>query len=62
MMVTSTIEIESALYVIVGFTLTYLFLEIAWHFTACKIKCGTALKPCLFKELRKQILLVSDRL
>jgi hypothetical protein len=39
-----------------------LFLELAWHFTACKIKGGTALKPCLFKELRKQILLVSDRL
>jgi hypothetical protein len=61
MMVTTTVEIESALYITVGFTLTYLFL-LAWHFTACKIKGGTALKPCLFKELRKQIFLVSNRL
>jgi hypothetical protein len=37
MMVTSTIEIESALYVIVGFTLTYLFLEIAWHLLPAKL-------------------------
>jgi hypothetical protein len=57
----TTIEIESLLYVLAGFALTYLFLEVAWHFTACKIKDGTALKPCIFKELRKNILLVSNR-
>lgn len=25
-------------YVAIGFVLTYLSLEVAWHFTACKIK------------------------
>jgi hypothetical protein len=58
----TTIEIESLLYVLVGFALMYLFLEVAWHFTACKIKDGTVLKPCIFKELRKNITLVSNRL
>jgi len=61
-MITATTGIESVLYIAIGFTLTYLFLELAWHFTACKIKDGTTLKPCLFKELRKQILFVSNRL
>ena len=61
-MVTATTEIESALCIAVGFILTYLFLELAWHFTACKIKDGTTLKPCLFKELRKQYLVVRNRL
>jgi hypothetical protein len=51
-MLTATTEIESALCI----------AELAWHFTACKIKDGTTLKPCLFKELRKQILLVRNRL
>lgn len=60
-MVTATTGIENVLYIAVGFTLTYLFLELAWHFTACKIKGGTTLKPCLFKELRKHILLVGNR-
>lgn len=60
-MVTATTGIESVLYIAVGFTLTYLFLELAWHFTACKIKGRTTLKPCLFKELRKHILLVGNR-
>ncbi|HJT49636.1 MAG TPA: hypothetical protein VJ729_15750 [Nitrososphaeraceae archaeon] len=30
--------IENLLYVIIGFAITYLSLEVAWHFTACKIK------------------------
>ncbi len=47
---TSITEIESALCIIVGFILTYLFLELAWHFTACKIKEGTTLKPCLLRN------------
>ena len=39
--------IENLPYVIAGFAVTYLSLEIAWHFTACKIK---NVKPCIFKE------------
>lgn len=61
-MLAATTEIESVLCITVGFSLTYLFLELAWHFTACEIKDGTTLKPCLSKELRKQILLVRNRL
>jgi hypothetical protein len=62
MMVIATIEVESALYIAAGFTLTYLCLELAWDFTACKIKDETILKQCLFKESRKQVLLKRNRL
>jgi len=51
-------DISLAGYPILGFVVCYVTLELAWHFTACKIKEGTTLKPCLFKELRKQILIV----
>ncbi|MFL6412192.1 MAG: hypothetical protein ACJ71K_13255 [Nitrososphaeraceae archaeon] len=47
--------IENLLYVIVGFAVTYLSLELAWHFTACKIKDGSnkrVVKPCMFKEIK----------
>lgn len=44
--------IENLLYVIAGFAVTYLSLEIAWHFTECKIKNGNKIKPCVFKELK----------
>jgi hypothetical protein len=41
-------------YLAIGFVLTYLSLEIAWHFTACKIKTthGNIIKPCLFKQVK----------
>ena len=44
--------IENVLYVIAGFTVTYVCLEIAWHFTVCKIKNESKIKPCIFKELK----------
>jgi hypothetical protein len=34
----------------VGFVTTFLALEAAWHFTACKIKDKT-IKPCLYKQI-----------
>ena len=61
-MVTAITEVESVLCIVIGFALTYLFLELAWHFTACKIKDGTTLKPCLFTELRNQVIFVRNRL
>ena len=44
--------IENLLYVIAGFAVTYLSLEVAWHFTACKIKVSSGIKPCIFKEVK----------
>ena len=44
--------IENLLYVIAGFAVTYLSLEVAWHSTACKIKDSGRIKPCIFKELK----------
>ena len=44
--------IESFLYVIAGFAVTFLSLEIAWHFTACRIKGNDKIKPCIFKEIK----------
>ena len=51
--------IENLLYVIVGFAVNYLSLEVAWHFTACKIKQSSGIKPCIFKEV-KTILIESQ--
>ena len=43
--------IENLLYVIVGFVATYLSLEVAWHYTACRIK-DKRMKPCFFKGVK----------
>ena len=50
--------IENLLYVIAGFAVTYLSLELAWHFSACKIKDNDKIKPCMFKEI-KTVLIAS---
>jgi hypothetical protein len=48
--------IENLLYVIAGFAVTYLSLEVAWHFTACRLKDDSSdkkiMKPCMFKEIK----------
>jgi hypothetical protein len=46
--------IVGLVYVAIGFALTYLSLEVAWHFTACKIKTTSEklIKPCLFKQVK----------
>lgn len=38
-------------YLAIGFVLTYLSLEVAWHFTACKTN-ENSIKPCLFKQVK----------
>jgi hypothetical protein len=43
--------IENLLYVVIGFVITYLSLELAWHFTACGIK-DKKIRPCMFKEIK----------
>jgi hypothetical protein len=47
----TNIMIENLLYAIVGFVATYLSLEVAWHYTACRIK-DKRMKPCFFKEVK----------
>jgi hypothetical protein len=42
--------IENLAYLAIGFATTFLALEAAWHFTACKIKDKT-IKPCFFKQI-----------
>jgi hypothetical protein len=44
--------IENLLYIIVGFAATYLSLEVAWHYTACRLKDHSKIKPCMFKEMK----------
>jgi hypothetical protein len=51
--------IESLLYVVIGFVVTYLSLELAWHFSACRIK-DKKMRPCMFKEI-KPVLIVSQK-
>jgi hypothetical protein len=56
--------IENLAYVIMGFGVTYLSLEVAWHFTACRLKDGRdkkkIMKPCMFKEI-KTVLMASPQ-
>ena len=48
--------IENLAYVIMGFAATYLSLEAAWHFTACRLKEDISekkiIEPCIFKEMK----------
>lgn len=46
--------IENLLYLTMGFIVTYLSLEVAWHFTACKVK-DKKTKPCMFKEIKTML-------
>ncbi|MFZ0327478.1 MAG: hypothetical protein WBP64_07220 [Nitrososphaeraceae archaeon] len=48
--------IENILYVVIGFVVTYISLELAWHFTACRIK-DTKIRPCMFKEIKTVLML-----
>ncbi len=38
-------------YVTLGFAISYLALEGAWHFTACRIK-DKSIPPCIFKQVK----------
>jgi hypothetical protein len=53
--------IENLAYVIVGFAVTYLSLEVAWHFTACKTKDSSKIKPCVFKEIKTVLIAPQTR-
>jgi hypothetical protein len=44
--------IENLAYVIMGFAATYLSLEMAWHFTARRLKDSDKIKPYMFKEIK----------
>ncbi|MBV9178600.1 MAG: hypothetical protein JO297_16360 [Nitrososphaeraceae archaeon] len=46
--------IENLLHLTMGFIVTYLSLEVAWHFTACKVK-DKKIKPCMFKEMKTML-------
>ena len=46
-------------YSLLGFGAAYFALEMAWHFTACRIQGGTVLKPCIFKQVK--MAMVSSR-
>ena len=58
--------IENLAYVIIGFAATYLSLEVAWHFTACRLKENISkekkkiMKSCMFKEM-KMVLMTSPQ-
>lgn len=43
------------LYAVVGFVVSYVGLEIAWHFTACRIH-DKLLRPCMFKQVETMLL------
>jgi len=41
---------ENIAYVGLGFAAVFLGLELAWHFTACKIH-DKSIKPCFYKQV-----------
>jgi hypothetical protein len=45
---------NNLLYLIAGFVSTYLSLEVAWHYTACRIK-DNKIRPCVFKEIKTML-------
>jgi len=45
---------EYLIYPTIGFVATFLGLEAAWHFTACKIPDKT-IKPCMYKQVKLAI-------
>jgi hypothetical protein len=42
---------ENLLYLTIGFGVTLLVLEAAWHFTVSRIRDKTT-KPCMYKQLK----------
>jgi hypothetical protein len=42
---------EYLIYPAIGFVVTLIGLEGAWHFTACKIPDKT-IKPCMYKQIK----------
>jgi hypothetical protein len=53
--------IENLLYVVAGFAVTYLSLEVAWHFSVCRIKDNSKIKPCMFKEIKTVLIAPQTR-
>jgi len=41
---------ENIAYISLGFAAVFLGLELAWHFTACKIH-DESIKPCFYKQV-----------
>ncbi|HEX2408239.1 MAG TPA: hypothetical protein VHJ38_13630 [Nitrososphaeraceae archaeon] len=48
-------------YVALGFAISYLALEGAWHLTACRIK-DKSIPPCIFKQVKTQFITTNNRL
>lgn len=42
--------LEDIISTLMAFGVTYFGLEVAWHFTACRIH-DKAIKPCVFKQI-----------
>jgi hypothetical protein len=43
--------LENIAYFGIGFVVSFLALEAAWHFTACKIR-DKSIKPCMYKQVK----------
>ena len=48
-------NLNFAVYVALGFVVSYLALEGGWHFTACKIK-DKAIPSCIFKQVKTRLI------
>jgi len=43
------------IYPIIGFTVSYLALETAWHFAVCRLH-DKAMQPCVFKQVKTMVI------
>lgn len=48
--------LENIAYFGIGFVTTFLALEAAWHFTACKIR-DKSIKSCMYKQMKLVLVL-----
>jgi hypothetical protein len=54
-------NLNLAIYVALGFVVSYLALEGGWHFTACTIK-DKAIPPCIFKQVKTRLIANNSRM
>jgi hypothetical protein len=53
-------NLDLVMYPTIGFFVSYLALETAWHFTACRIG-DKAMQPCIFKQVKTIVISTRHR-
>jgi hypothetical protein len=49
-------NLNVSIYVLFGASLTYLALEVSWHFAACRLIDKSRVQPCVFKQVKNAMI------